>query len=53
MSDTLIVEPQLIKRAASASKCQSTLQLLCDRLAGAVSRKRSMADQQVGDHVFQ
>lgn len=53
VSDTLIVEPQLIKHAASASKCQSTLQLLYDRLAGPVSRKRSMEDQQVADDVLQ
>jgi len=52
VSDTLIIEPQLIKHAASASKCQSTLQLPCDRLAGPASRKRSMEDQQV-DHVLQ
>lgn len=52
VSDTLIVELQLIKHAASA-KCQSTLQLLYDRLAGPVSWKRSMEDQQVADDVLQ
>lgn len=53
VSGTLIVEPQLIKHATSASKCQSTLQLLYDRLAGPVSRKRSMEVQQVADDVLQ
>lgn len=51
LPDTVTVEPQEMKHAASASKCQSTLQPLYARLAGPVSRKRSMEDQEVADDV--